>query len=132
MRRYFINIYFIIFLSISIKWIIIFKKSSYSLYSIIIIHHLLKINIIFYINTNSEMIMIQNYIKLQIIILSTINDKKLKYLYKKNSIKKKKIESTIPSNQIAFIPFIPFNNIRFTSILNIKGYHNALFPYLHS
>lgn len=36
------------------------------------------------------MIMIQNYIKLQIIILSTINDKKLKYLYKKNSIKKKK------------------------------------------
>lgn len=78
------------------------------------------------------MIMIQNYIKLQIIILSTINNKKLKYLYKKNSIKKKKIESTIPSNQIAFIPFIPFNNIRFTSILNIKGYHNALFPYLHS
>lgn len=61
------------------------------------------------------MIMIQNYIKLQIIILSTINDKKLKYLYKKNSIKKKKIESTIPSNQVQYClyPFYSFQQYSF-------------------
>lgn len=59
------------------------------------------------------MIMIQNYIKLQIIILSTINDKKLKYLYKKNSIKKKKNRKydTIESN--CLYPFYSFQQYSF-------------------